>query len=184
MRPIKNCSHSSATGSANRAAPTIAPHWARQQQRRLQPRAPGLPWLPDGVTMALVRPDLSAAQQKCHRPYSRFLPPMPSMPEFWQGWRVSHSRTVLPFYLPLSKWAYRWPRSRRCTNQRTHTSLSCSLTGLKARGNNCLARVSKGVGLAGTAQGRGWSSEMTVDQILIRGLATVFRVFISVLASV
>lgn len=112
-------------------------------------RAPGLPWLRDGVIMALVLADPSAEQQY-HPPHRRVLPPMPSMPEFWQGWRVLHSRTVLPFYLPLSKWVYRWPRSRRCANQRTHASLSCSLSGLKARGKTGW-RECPGVALAETA---------------------------------
>ena len=34
--------------------------------------------------------------------------------------------------------------------------------------------------IGGTAaQGRGWSAETTVDQALIRGLGTAFRVFVS-----
>lgn len=38
--------------------------------------------------------------------------------------------------------------------------------------------------IAEAAQGRGWSSETTVDQTLIRGLGTAFRVFVSGLSSV
>ena len=40
------------------------------------------------------------------------------------------------------------------------------------------------VGSYDAAQGRRWSSETTVDQALIRGLATAFRVFVSGLSSV
>jgi len=39
-------------------------------------------------------------------------------------------------------------------------------------------------GSCDAAQGRRWSSETTVDQALIRGLATAFRVFVSGLSSV
>jgi len=37
---------------------------------------------------------------------------------------------------------------------------------------------------AEAAQGWGWSAETTVDQTLIRGLGTAFRVFVSGLSSV
>jgi hypothetical protein len=40
------------------------------------------------------------------------------------------------------------------------------------------------VGSAEAAQGWGWSAETTVDQTLIRGLGTAFRVFVSRLSSV
>lgn len=42
----------------------------------------------------------------------------------------------------------------------------------------------KAVELAEAAQNWGWSSETTVDQTLIRGLGTAFRVFVSGLSSV
>ena len=41
-----------------------------------------------------------------------------------------------------------------------------------------------GFGATEAAQSRGWSSETTVDQTLIRGLGTAFRVFVSGLSSV
>jgi hypothetical protein len=42
---------------------------------------------------------------------------------------------------------------------------------------------SDGIGFA-AVQGWRWSSETTVDQTLMRGLATAFRVFVSGLSSV
>ena len=42
----------------------------------------------------------------------------------------------------------------------------------------------KAVGMDEAAQGWGWSAETTVDQTLIRGLGTAFRVFVSGLSSV
>ena len=45
-------------------------------------------------------------------------------------------------------------------------------------------RDCEAVGSAEAAQGWGWSSETTVDQALIRGLGTAFRVFVSGLSSV
>ena len=47
-----------------------------------------------------------------------------------------------------------------------------------------LLDVCGAVGFAEAAQGWGWSSETTVDQTLIRGLGTAFRVFVSGLSSV
>ena len=58
-------------------------------------------------------------------------------------------------------------------------SLTCSLSRL-----GFAARVCKAVGLAEAAQSWGWNSETTVDQTLIRGLDTAFRVFVSGLSSV
>jgi hypothetical protein len=58
------------------------------------------------------------------------------------------------------------------------------LSRLKARGIGCLAGFCEAVGSAEAAQGWGWSSETTVDQTLIRGLVTAFRVFVSGLSSV
>jgi hypothetical protein len=54
----------------------------------------------------------------------------------------------------------------------------------KAKGDRLLGRFCKAVGLAEAAQGWGRSSETTVDQTLIRGLDTAFRVFVSGLSSV
>ena len=45
-------------------------------------------------------------------------------------------------------------------------------------------RFCEAVGSAEAAQGWGWSLETTVDQTLIRGLDTAFRVFVSGLSSV
>ena len=45
-------------------------------------------------------------------------------------------------------------------------------------------RFCEAVGSAEAAQGWGWSSETAVDQTLIRGLGTAFRVFVSGLSSV
>jgi hypothetical protein len=47
-----------------------------------------------------------------------------------------------------------------------------------------LLGVGEAVESAEAAQGWGWSSETTVDQTLIRGLDTAFRVFVSGLSSV
>jgi hypothetical protein len=47
-----------------------------------------------------------------------------------------------------------------------------------------LGGCGEAVGFAEAAQGRGWSAETTVDQTLIRGLGTAFRVFVSGLSSV
>ncbi|PAP92275.1 hypothetical protein CIT31_27480 [Mesorhizobium wenxiniae] len=47
-----------------------------------------------------------------------------------------------------------------------------------------LLGVGEAVRSAEAAQGWGWSSETTVDQTLIRGLDTAFRVFVSGLSSV
>jgi hypothetical protein len=57
---------------------------------------------------------------------------------------------------------------------------------VKAEGerNRLLGRFCEAVGSAEAAQGWGWSSETTVDQTLIRGLVTAFRVFVSGLSSV
>jgi hypothetical protein len=56
---------------------------------------------------------------------------------------------------------------------------------VKAEGEeNGLLGVCEAVGSAEAAQGWGWSSETTVDQTLIRGLDTAFRVFVSGLSSV
>lgn len=44
--------------------------------------------------------------------------------------------------------------------------------------------VGEAVGSAEAAQRWGWSSETTVDQTLIRGLDTAFRVFVAGLSSV
>jgi hypothetical protein len=55
---------------------------------------------------------------------------------------------------------------------------------LKAWVNGLLGTCCEAVGSAEAAQGWGWSSETTVDQTLIRGLGTAFRVFVSGLSSV
>ena len=57
---------------------------------------------------------------------------------------------------------------------------------VKAEGerDRLLGRFCEAVGSAEAAQGWGWSSETTVDQTLIRGLDTAFRVFVSGLSSV
>jgi hypothetical protein len=57
---------------------------------------------------------------------------------------------------------------------------------VKAEGENdpLLGRFCEAVGSAEAAQSWGWSSETTVDQTLIRGLDTAFRVFVSGLSSV
>ena len=47
-----------------------------------------------------------------------------------------------------------------------------------------LLGVCEAVESAEAAQSWGWSSETTVDQTLIRGLGTAFRVFVSGLSSV
>jgi hypothetical protein len=47
-----------------------------------------------------------------------------------------------------------------------------------------LLGVCEAVESAEAAQSWGWSSETTVDQTLIRGLDTAFRVFVSGLSSV
>jgi hypothetical protein len=52
-----------------------------------------------------------------------------------------------------------------------------------ARGR-LLGVFGEAVGFAEAAQGRGWSAETTVDQTLIRGLGTAFRVSVSGLSSV
>lgn len=54
----------------------------------------------------------------------------------------------------------------------------------KTRGDRLLGRFCEAVGTAEAAQGWGWSLETTVDQTLIRGLDTAFRVFVSGLSSV
>ena len=41
--------------------------------------------------------------------------------------------------------------------------------------DGCAPELDRGT----AAQGRGWSAETTVDQALIRGLGTAFRVFVS-----
>jgi hypothetical protein len=57
---------------------------------------------------------------------------------------------------------------------------------VKAEGvkDRLLDGCGEAVGWAGAAQGWGWGAETTVDQTLIRGLATAFRVFVSGLSSV
>ena len=47
-----------------------------------------------------------------------------------------------------------------------------------------LRALAKQSGLAEAAQGWRWSSETTVNQTLIRGLDTAFRIFVSGLSSV
>ena len=51
-------------------------------------------------------------------------------------------------------------------------------------GDRLLGAHRQAVGSAEAAQGWGWSAETTVDQTLIRGLDTAFRVFVSGLSSV
>jgi hypothetical protein len=51
-------------------------------------------------------------------------------------------------------------------------------------GGLLLGGCGEAVGDAEAAQSRRWGSETTVDQALIRGLATAFRVFVSGLSSV
>ena len=57
---------------------------------------------------------------------------------------------------------------------------------VKAEGekDRLLGRFCEAVGSAEAAQGWRWSSETTVDQTLIRGLDTAFRIFVSGLSSV